>query len=244
MLRQLGCVSRNGSAFVCSIWFGWVVQLVIQCLVQPSILPGLVSVREPPELIAFCFGMNFMPAYLDSKSRSLSPCIRPDYYAEGTNDGDDNHDEHPRVHVRSKIVERAPDRSPSFSENESERWTVFLKKSATLQLTKNMVLHNDMRFVARPIYTCVIHYFILLFSYHISEKRGEKCHIQAVAATVFFILWWDILLVWFFVKSARDRLPYNNDESHHQNSCGNIYENPRKSAIHVAHSSIIQCSQF
>jgi hypothetical protein len=93
MLRKFGVVSRNdGGAFVCSIWFGWIVQLALQALVQPGVLPGPNAIGEPPELTAFCFGMNFMPAYLDSKSRSLPQSIAPDYYGEGRSGYEDNDD--------------------------------------------------------------------------------------------------------------------------------------------------------
>jgi len=94
MLRNVGWVSRHGNVFVWSIWFGWIAQLVIQILVQPSILPGFAGLREPPELTAFCFGINFMPAFLDSKSRSLPESIEPQFYSEGNNGGDVvDHDE-------------------------------------------------------------------------------------------------------------------------------------------------------
>jgi hypothetical protein len=43
-----------------------------------------LAAREPPELAAFCFGINFMPAYLDSKSKSLPTSIEPTYYGENS----------------------------------------------------------------------------------------------------------------------------------------------------------------
>ena len=123
-MRKLGWVSRNGNAFVWSIWFGWIAQLVIQILVQPSILPGLTSLREPPELTAFCFGVNFMPAFLDSKSRSLPESIEPQYYSEGNDrgaaarrighhnhdDGDDNYNDEEHAEIR---VHDSPERALS-----------------------------------------------------------------------------------------------------------------------------------
>ena len=81
MLRKAGVLdSDDGGAFVCSIWFGWFVQLVLQIMVQPSILPGAIGARAPPELAAFAFGMNFMPAYLDSKANSMPAEIDREYY--------------------------------------------------------------------------------------------------------------------------------------------------------------------
>ena len=81
MLRYFGVFKPNdGGAFVCSIWFGWFVQLVLQIIVQPSILPGAIGARFPPELAAFAFGMNFLPAFLDSKANSLPTEIHPEDY--------------------------------------------------------------------------------------------------------------------------------------------------------------------
>lgn len=81
MLRKAGVLkSEDGGAFVSSVWFGWFVQLVLQIIVQPSILPGAAAARAPPTLTAFSFGMNFMPAFLDSKANSLPPKISREYY--------------------------------------------------------------------------------------------------------------------------------------------------------------------
>jgi len=81
MLRQLGVVKpQDGGAFVSSIWLGWLVQLVLQNMVQPSILPGNPAAAAPPTLTAFGFGMNFMPAFLDSKANNLPATITREYY--------------------------------------------------------------------------------------------------------------------------------------------------------------------
>lgn len=81
MLKQKGFVkNEDGGAFVCSIWFGWLVQLVLQIMVQPSILPGATAARAPPTLAAFAFGMNFMPAFLDSKASSMPVELSREYY--------------------------------------------------------------------------------------------------------------------------------------------------------------------
>ena len=84
MLRKFGILvpKEDNGIFVCMIWVGWFIQLVIQIIVQPSILPGAVAARAPPTLTAFSFGMNFMPAYLDSKAKSLPENIDADYYGE------------------------------------------------------------------------------------------------------------------------------------------------------------------
>ena len=120
MLRKVGWISRNGNVFVWSIWFGWMAQLVIQILVQPSILPGVASLREPPELTAFCFGLNFMPAFLDSKSRSLPESIEPQYYSEGNNGdavGDHDHDDNYNDEEQPEIcVQDGPERALSHVE--------------------------------------------------------------------------------------------------------------------------------
>jgi hypothetical protein len=81
ILRQCRVFQPNdGGAFVCSVYFGWLVQLVLQIMVQPSILPGTAFLQVPPTVTAFAFGMNFMPAYLDSKANSLPAEISPEYY--------------------------------------------------------------------------------------------------------------------------------------------------------------------
>jgi hypothetical protein len=81
IMRQCRVFKPNdGGAFVCSIYFGWLVQLVLQIMVQPSILPGPTSLQVPPTVTAFAFGMNFMPAYLDSKANSLPAEISREYY--------------------------------------------------------------------------------------------------------------------------------------------------------------------
>lgn len=86
MVRRVGVTvpqkhrHGDGQAFVCSVWSGWFIQLVLQCIVQPSIIPGATATGAPPTLVAFAFGMNFMPAFLASKSQSLLDVIRPDYY--------------------------------------------------------------------------------------------------------------------------------------------------------------------
>jgi len=49
-------------------------------MVQPSILPGNPAAAAPPTLTAFGFGMNFMPAFLDSKANSLPATITREYY--------------------------------------------------------------------------------------------------------------------------------------------------------------------
>ena len=84
MLRKLGIIvpREDSGLFVCMIWAGWFIQLVVQIIVQPSILPGAAAARAPPTLTAFSFGMNFMPAYLDSKAKSLPENIDADYYGE------------------------------------------------------------------------------------------------------------------------------------------------------------------
>ncbi|CAB9530963.1 expressed unknown protein [Seminavis robusta] len=94
MLRYFGIMKpKDGGAFVCSVWFGWFVQLVLQIMVQPSILPGATAARAPPTLTAFAFGMNFMPAFLDSKAGSLpnETEIR-DYYGLDPTKGDTEND--------------------------------------------------------------------------------------------------------------------------------------------------------
>ena len=87
MLRKLGVVSQEGGIFATSIWAGWFLQLVLQIVVQPSYLADLGATRAPPELAAFAFGMNFMPAYLDSKGQELPNIIEPEYYGEVGDDG-------------------------------------------------------------------------------------------------------------------------------------------------------------
>lgn len=84
ILKRYGLLvpAQDGGAFATSIWTGWLIQLVIQVIVQPSILPGAVAARFPPELAAFAFGMNFMPAYLDAKSNSLPNEIEPEYFGQ------------------------------------------------------------------------------------------------------------------------------------------------------------------
>mmetsp|Transcript_56978 Transcript_56978/g.138810 ORF Transcript_56978/g.138810 Transcript_56978/m.138810 type:complete len:408 (+) Transcript_56978:176-1399(+) len=98
MLRKLGILvpKEDSGLFVCMIWAGWFIQLVIQIIVQPSILPGAAAARAPPTLTAFSFGMNFMPAYLDSKAKSLPENIDADYYGEiivGGSDDNKNRNE-------------------------------------------------------------------------------------------------------------------------------------------------------
>lgn len=81
ILRQCGVLkAEDGGAFVASIWFGWLVQLVLQIMVQPSVLPGGTAAAVPPTVTAFAFGMNFMPAYLDYKANSLPPTISRAFY--------------------------------------------------------------------------------------------------------------------------------------------------------------------
>ena len=90
MVRKLGWIPKeDGGAFVCSIWVGWLIQLVLQIMVQPSVLAGATAARAPPTLTAFAFGMNFMPAYLDSKAKLLPGNMTPDYYGEDQ-EGDSN----------------------------------------------------------------------------------------------------------------------------------------------------------
>lgn len=83
-MRQCGVFNPDdGGAFKLSIWMGWLVQLVLQIIVQPSILPGADGAAAPPTLTAFAFGMNFMPAYLDYKANSLPAEIDRSYYGLG-----------------------------------------------------------------------------------------------------------------------------------------------------------------
>jgi len=92
MLRKLGILvpKEDSGLFVSMIWMGWFIQLVIQIIVQPSILPGAAAARAPPTLTAFSFGINFMPAYLDSKAKSLPETLDADYYGETIVDGGDD----------------------------------------------------------------------------------------------------------------------------------------------------------
>jgi len=97
MLRQKGILKADdGGMFVMSIWFGWFVQLVLQIMVQPSVLIGGTAAAAPPTLTAFAFGMNFMPAYLDSKSNTLPELEGNDlraYYGLAPSSSDDDYDD-------------------------------------------------------------------------------------------------------------------------------------------------------
>ena len=91
-LRYFGVLkAQDGGLFVSSIWFGWIVQLILQIMVQPSILPGAVAARAPPTLTAFAFGMNFMPAFLDSKANGMPAETDRAYY--GLDENEENHSE-------------------------------------------------------------------------------------------------------------------------------------------------------
>lgn len=80
-MRQCGVLRQeDGGAFVTAIWVGWLIQLVVQILIQPSVLPGSTAAALPPTVTAFAFGMNFMPAYLDYKANSLPAEITDQYY--------------------------------------------------------------------------------------------------------------------------------------------------------------------
>lgn len=104
VLRYYGVLKpQDGGAFVAAVWFGWLVQLVLQIMVQPSILPGAVAARAPPTLTAFAFGMNFMPAFLDSKANSMPDDseITPEYYGilNSINESENTFDEEAPAHA-------------------------------------------------------------------------------------------------------------------------------------------------
>lgn len=81
ILRQCGVLqAADGGAFVTSIWVGWLIQLCLQIVVQPSVLPGGTAAAVPPTVTAFAFGMNFMPAYLDYKANSLPATLDRSFY--------------------------------------------------------------------------------------------------------------------------------------------------------------------
>ena len=116
MLRKLGVVvvSQEGGLFATSIWVGWFLQLVLQIVVQPSYLADIGATRAPPELAAFAFGMNFMPAYLDSKGQELPDIIEPDYYGEeeassspSSSGGDNNKKKNGDYHDDDDVEEQA-----------------------------------------------------------------------------------------------------------------------------------------
>ena len=80
-LRQFKVVDpRDGGMFATSIWFGWLLQLALQIMAQSMSLPGKTLAAFPPTVTAFAFGVNFMPAYLDSKANQIPEKISPEYY--------------------------------------------------------------------------------------------------------------------------------------------------------------------
>lgn len=116
ILKRYGvCTARqHGGAFVTSIWMGWLIQLVLQIIVQPAILPGAEAAGFSPELAAFSLGMNFMPAYLDSKSQGLAATIGERYYHYGNDESND--DSPPPLMEATNGSEVSSEKAPDFSE--------------------------------------------------------------------------------------------------------------------------------
>jgi len=89
-MRQFGVLHAADSdgAFPVSIWFGWLVQLAMQIITQPGSLPGGAAAANAPTVAAFAFGLNFMPAYLDSKARNTPDVLGPEYYGIAPSEGE------------------------------------------------------------------------------------------------------------------------------------------------------------
>ena len=86
------------------------VQLVLQCLFQPASLPGALVARAPPTLTAFAFGMNFMPAFLDSKSNTI-----PEH-----NNGSEGIDLREYYGLESTSTKLGGEKDKSFEDEESQ----------------------------------------------------------------------------------------------------------------------------
>jgi len=84
MARSVGILDFGGGVFQMSVWFGWLVQLVLQIITQPSSFPGGMVAPIAPTVAAFAFGLNLMPAYLDSKASSMPEDVMTSrYYGRG-----------------------------------------------------------------------------------------------------------------------------------------------------------------
>lgn len=91
--------TRKGN-FQIAIGLGWLLQLALQVLGQPSTVPG--SAGLAPTTAALSFGLNLMPAYLDWKAYSTLEEIELDYY--GLEDVEEYVDESVRESVAGSAV--------------------------------------------------------------------------------------------------------------------------------------------
>lgn len=63
-----------------SMFVAWLLQLLLQVIVQIRILPGGTLASAVVQVTAVTFGLNLMPAYLDYKARSMSNEMAKDDY--------------------------------------------------------------------------------------------------------------------------------------------------------------------
>lgn len=63
-----------------SMALGWLLQFVLQILVQVSYPMGDMGAGAAPQITAMSVGLNLMPAFLDWKSRTVPETISAEYY--------------------------------------------------------------------------------------------------------------------------------------------------------------------
>ena len=83
LLRSFGIAVFGVRDFSSAMFIAWVLQLTLQVLVQVGYVPGDGAAGAAPTITGFTIGLNFMPAYLDHKGRTLPEEITSAYYGEG-----------------------------------------------------------------------------------------------------------------------------------------------------------------
>ena len=72
-----------------TMFMAWLLQVVLQAVVQIGILPGPTFSFAAAQVTTVTFGLNLMPAYLDYKAQTLPEDVTAEYYGSGSYITDD-----------------------------------------------------------------------------------------------------------------------------------------------------------
>lgn len=88
MLRSHNIGRFTSMDFQGAMFMAWLLQVVLQAVVQIGILPGPTFSFAAAQVTTVTFGLNLMPAYLDYKAQTLPEDVT-EYYGSGTYSTDD-----------------------------------------------------------------------------------------------------------------------------------------------------------
>lgn len=80
ILRGGNVVESNDNAFAASVFFGWLIQYILQVLTQIGHLEGGTKGSAAAGVTAVMIGLNLMPAFLDYKVRSIPEVLDIYFY--------------------------------------------------------------------------------------------------------------------------------------------------------------------